>query len=182
MTTMDIDDIINQHAVYTLFGDIDGCVSEDFIRFAIAHNLNKKQTQAINLLLSTPGGNLTSAFAIIDIMQSSRIPIHTWALGEISSGGLMIFMAGTQGNRNIAPNCHIMSHQFTGSYEGKSHELASAHQDFNLTSQRVLQHYLKCTNLPQEAIMQQLLPPHDVYLTPQQAMSMGIADRIKCYE
>ena len=182
MTTMDIDDIINQHAVYTLFGDIDNSGSEDFIRFVIAHNLIKKQTHAINLLLSTPGGNLTSTFAIIDIMQTSRIPIHTWALGEISSGGLMIFMAGHLGDRNVAANCHIMSHQFTGSYEGKAHELASAQQDFDLTSQRVLHHYVQCTNLNQEEIMRELLPPHDVYLTPQQAVSMGIADRIKCYE
>lgn len=182
MPTVDIDIVLATNAVWTLFGDIDRATSEGFIRFVIAHNLTKQPVQAINLLLNTPGGDLTSTFAIIDIMRSSPIPIHTWALGEISSGGLMIFMAGNQGNRNVSPNCHIMSHQFTSSYEGKAHELASAQQDFDLSSQRVLQHYLKCTNLTQEAIVKQLLPPHDVYLTPQEAVNMGIADRIKCYE
>jgi ATP-dependent protease ClpP protease subunit len=116
------------------------------------------------------------------MITSSKIPVYTWGMGEISSGGLMIFMSGAKGYRSLAPNTHIMSHQWMGSFEGKSHELASAQQDFDLTTQRVLNHYNKCTNLDTNQIRKCLLPPHDAFLTAAQAVSMGIADRIHCYE
>lgn len=181
MQNFDVDTILHKHAVFTLFGEIDTCASEQFIRFLVAHNLRKKKCNHIDLLIQTPGGELTATFAIIDMIISSKIPVHTWGMGEISSGGLMIFMSGSPGFRNLAPNIHIMSHQWIGSFEGKSHELASAQQDFDLTTQRVLNHYNKCTNLNIEQIRKSLLAPHDAFLTADQALSMGIADRIQCY-
>lgn len=182
MQDFDIDTILNKQAVYTMFGEIDITVGERFIRFLLAHNFQKKKVKQINLLIDSLGGELTATFAIIDMITHSKIPVHTWGMGEISSGGLMIFMSGAKGFRSLAKNTHIMSHQWIGSFEGKAHELASAQQDFDITTHRVLDHYQKCSDLQPDQIRNHLLPPHDVYLTPEQAMSMGIADRIQCYE
>lgn len=174
----DVDDILNQEAIHTLFGEIDSHNVETTIRFILAHNSQPKKRKYITLIVNSEGGNLNDAFALIDIMTYSQIPVHTLGLGQISSSGLMIFMAGAPGHRVLTHNTHIMSHQWSGTFEGKLHELVSAQQDFELTTQRVLAHYVKHSKLTLEQIHAHLLPASDVYLTAAQAVQLGIADRI----
>jgi ATP-dependent Clp protease protease subunit len=176
-----VTDVLHNHGVCTVFGEIDICTSENVTQFLIAHNLKKSPVKPLHMVINSPGGDLAAAFAIIDLMRSSAKPIYTWAVGEICSAGLMVFMAGKRGNRNISPNCHITSHQFSSNFEGKAHELMNAQRDWQMSITRVIAHYLACCDLSQQQIEQDLLPPHDVFLTPQQAVDMGIADSIKCW-
>jgi ATP-dependent Clp protease, protease subunit len=174
-----VDDILNAEAIHTLFGEINQEQVESAIRFILAHNCVPKKKKFITLIVNSQGGDLNDAFALIDIMTHSKVPVHTLGLGQISSSGLMIFMAGAQGHRVLTPNTHIMSHQWSGTFEGKIHELLSAQEDFRQTTARMLAHYKRHSKLTEEQIQTHLLPASDVYLTAEQAVQMGIADRIQ---
>ena len=179
LTDFDTDQVLENHGVFTIFGPIDNQVGEAAVRFVLAHNLAKNKSKHISFVINSEGGDLNSAFAIIDVIRFSKVPVHTLGLGQISSSGLMIFMAGAKGHRGLTPNTSIMSHQWSGTFEGKIHELLSAQEDFEQTTNRMIEHYQTCSGLDEQFIRSRLLPPHDVYLTAEQAVNMGIADRIQ---
>lgn len=175
----DVDQILVQSAIHTMFGPVDQTSTETAIRFILAHNCAPKKKKFITLIVNSQGGDLNDAFALIDIITHSQIPVHTLGLGQISSSGLMIFMAGAPGHRVLTPNTHIMSHQWSGTFEGKFHELMSAQVDFQQTTKRMLAHYERHSKLTVPEIEKLLLPAHDVFLTAELAVQMGIADRIQ---
>jgi ATP-dependent protease ClpP protease subunit len=55
----------------------------------------------------------------------------------------------------------------------------SAQVDFAQTTQRMISHYERHSKLSVSDIQQHLLPAHDVFLSAEQAVQLGIADRIQ---
>ena len=131
------------------------------------------------MIICSPGGDLSAAFALIDVMRGSSIPIKTTGLGMIASAGLLIFISGTRGKRLLTPNTSILSHQFTWGSFGKERELFAAVQEFDLTTKRRKKHYKKCTGLSDKDIRKYLIPPQDVRLSAPEALKLGICDNEK---
>jgi len=133
------------------------------------------------LMICSEGGDLSSAFALIDTMRASQIPIKTIGLGLIASCGLLIFISGTRGRRILTPNTSILSHQFSAGSEGKSHELFATMREFELTNLRIVEHYRQCTGLSKRDIMEKLLPAQDVWLDHDSALELRLCDAISVY-
>jgi len=165
---------------YLLFNKpFDPSSTGDAIEFIIARNLMKKDyPKMIKMIINSPGGEVPSAFALIDTMRGSSIPVYTYGLGEIASCGLLTFIAGQKGHRYITQNTSILSHQFTWASWGKEHELMARVKEFNNTNERIIDHYKKCTGLSEAKIKKYLLPPEDVWLTAEEAIDYGVADKI----
>jgi len=142
------------------------------------NHVRKKKLKELLLMICSDGGDMASAFALIDVIRSSRIPIKTVGLGTIASAGLMIFIAGTPGRRILTPNTSIMSHQFHWGTMGKVHELFATVKEFELTHQRMIDLYRECTGLDDKKIAEVLLPPQDVYLSAQEALKYHICDHV----
>jgi len=174
----DIPDIESHH--YYLFNStFDASSTGDALKFILARNLMKKdRPKFMKFIINSPGGEVPSAFALIDTMKGSKIPVYTYGLGEIASCGLLTFMSGEKGHRYITRNTAILSHQFSWGSMGKEHELMASVKEFNNTSQRLVDHYRKCTGQNESTIKKYLLPPEDVWLTPREAIKYGIADHI----
>jgi ATP-dependent protease ClpP protease subunit len=130
------------------------------------------------MVISSVGGAVNDAFAIIDTMRAINIPVHTYGLGQIYSCGLLIFMAGEQGSRFLFKNTSILSHQWSGFDEGKEHELKAAQTERKLVNARMLRHYELSTGMSKADILEKLLPAGDVYLSPKQAVDFHLADKI----
>lgn len=140
--------------------------------------VRKKRHKELLLLICSNGGSTEDAFALIDVINSSRIPIKTVGLGSISSSGLLVFIAGAPGRRVLTPNTSILSHQFSWGSSGKEHELFATIKEFELTQKRMIAHYRRCTKLSDEEIRQILLPPQDVYLSAEEALKFNICDHV----
>ena len=164
---------------FLLMRDVDSESCQEAISWILSNNYSDNPPQILNLLICTPGGNLSTAFALVDIMRGSHIPIRTIGLGEISSAGLLIFMSGERGERILTPNTSVMSHQFAWANHGKYHELMATVKEYNHIQERLLNHYEKCTKLKRKEIVEKLLIPSDVWLSPEQAVKYGIADKVK---
>lgn len=151
------------------------------IEFILKKNFlpDNERPKHLTLMICSPGGQMPSAFALIDVMNGSAIPIHTIGLGEISSCGLLTFMAGAKGHRVLTPNTSILSHQWSWGSGGKEHELFAIQREFEHTKKRMYDHYVRCTGLSDKKIDKLLLPPHDVWLSAEEAVKYGIADEIK---
>jgi ATP-dependent Clp protease protease subunit len=162
-----------------LMGEIDNESVQPVIEWILYENfVSKKKKKELLLMICSEGGDMSSAFALIDVMRSSRLPIKTVGLGQIGSAGLLIFLAGSKGRRVLTPNTSILSHQFSWGSDGKVHELFATIKEFELTQKRMVQHYKECTGLGEEEIRTALLPPHDVWLTAEEALALNVCDAI----
>ena len=72
----------------------------------------------IALYINSPGGMVTSGFAIYDTMQYIGCPVSTVCMGTARSMGSFLLMAGTPGLRIALPNSSILLHQPLGRLPG----------------------------------------------------------------
>jgi ATP-dependent Clp protease protease subunit len=166
--------------IYYLCDEFNTNVAKDVVSWIVEANLNKnKKMDHLTLMITSYGGDLSAAFAIIDVMRGSKIPVHTVGLGCIASAGLLTFISGTKGHRTITPNTSVLSHQWSWGQVGKEHELLATMREFELTTIRMINHYKKCTGLSDKMIRERLLPPQDVWLSPAEALKYKLCDAVK---
>ena len=158
--------------------EINLATCKNAIEWIFEANFAEERPDMLNMIICSPGGDLNAAFALVDTMRGSAIPIRTIGLGQIASAGLMIFIAGDAGNRILTPNTSILSHQYSWGSEGKHHELWAVTKEFNLVHERMLNHYRLATGLNDIIIKEKLLPPQDVYLSAEEAVQLKICNYI----
>lgn len=170
---------LQDNGIMLLMGEISTESIKPVIEWILHENhVRKKKSKELLLMICSEGGALSDAFALIDVMHSSKIPVKTVGLGMIASAGLCIFIAGEPGRRILTPNTSILSHQFSWSSSGKVHELFATVKEFELTQQRMLDLYKTSTGLSEEEVLKILLPPQDVYLGAEEALQYRICDQI----
>ncbi len=77
----------------------------------------------INLYINSPGGSVTAALAIYDVMNHIRPDVSTTCIGLAASGAAVLLAAGQKGKRFTLPNSEIMIHQVIGQAEGQATEI-----------------------------------------------------------
>ena len=169
----------DEQSYYLLMNEISYESVQPVIEWILQCNFAEEKPEQLTLLICSPGGLLSSCYALIDVMRGSSIPVATVAIGEIASAGTMITMNGHPGMRFCTTNTSIMSHTYSSGAIGKHHELIAAVKDFEMTDKRILETYKRCTGLSEKVIREVLLPASDVYLTPEEAKKYRIIDHIK---
>jgi ATP-dependent Clp protease protease subunit len=159
---------------------INGLITEEVvgkaIRWIIYENIKGKDR--LTLYINSDGGNLTDAFALIDVMRMSEKPIRTIGIGSVCSSAFLIFAAGTKGHRLIGNNTTVLSHQFTDFAEGKYHDLKIKIKENERMNERMVALLTECSDLTEKEVKTKLLPPSDVWLSPKEVVELGIADSI----
>lgn len=163
---------------FLLFDKITPQNASAVVGWIISANMDHVKHPYLTLHVCSEGGELSPAFAIIDAMNHSGIPVRTIAYGEILSSGFMIFINGVKGHRQLMPNTAIMSHRFSAGIEGKMHELRSFQVESNNTHDRMVQHYMRCSGLSKAKVDKMLLPHEDVWLKCADVLELGCADSI----
>lgn len=171
---------LKEKGIFFLSGGFNEGTAKDIVTWILEANLAaKRDYEHLTLIINSPGGNVNAAFAIIDAMRGSAIPVHTVGLGLIASCGLLTFIAGEPGHRTLTPNTSILSHQWAWGSKGKSHELFAVVKEFELTDQRMVNHYARCTGLDHSVIREKLLPPQDIWLSAEEAKELNLCDHVK---
>jgi ATP-dependent protease ClpP protease subunit len=136
--------------------------------------LVQPRTDVINLLISSPGGDMSAAFALINTIKGSSIPVRTIALGNAESAGLCILMAGHQ--RVATPYTTLMSHEFNSGMEASYSGIKHLIKEFDEYYAKMLRFYKENTGLDEDFITKILLSEKDCYLTPEKAQEYNIVD------
>jgi ATP-dependent Clp protease protease subunit len=172
---------LSEKGVYYFSGDVALDSAKEVVTWILDENFktSKPNYDHLTLVITSFGGDMMAAFAIIDAMRGSRIPIHTIGLGVIASAALMMHIAGEKGHRTITPNTSVLSHQWSWGSFGKEHELLATQRQFELTTKRVLAHYRKCTGLSEKIVREKLLPAQDVWLSSEEALQYNLTDVVK---
>jgi ATP-dependent Clp protease, protease subunit len=139
-------------------------------------NLNRNP---IYLIVSTYGGSVDEMFSLYDIIKFLPCPIHTVALGKVMSAGVLLLAAGVKGKRLMGASARIMIHPMSGGVIGNIFELENQTQEARRLQTLMCQRLVKETTMSKKQVEDEIMKPMlDYHLTPQQAIKLGIVDRI----
>lgn len=164
-----------ENSIHFLTGDIEDYNIKECIKWIIYENLEAKE-KILTIYINSVGGNLYDAFALIDVMRTSRHPIRTIVIGSAMSAAFLIAASGTKGERYVAKNASLMSHQFSESTEGKYHDIKATMKENELCNEKMVTVLREATGLSTAMIKKKLLPASDVYLSAKEAIDLGVAD------
>ena len=113
--------ILNERKVF-LWGQIDDKSAKHVIERLLYLELIAPNKE-IQLIINSPGGYVTSGFAIYDTMKSISSPVSTVCSGLAASMGSIILSAGAKGRRFILPYARVMIHQPSGGAGGAASDI-----------------------------------------------------------
>jgi len=158
-----------------IFGQIDAEMAEGICTTLIA--LEALGAPEVNIWLNTPGGEMAAAFAITDIFHAIKCKVRVIALGECYSAGMNILVNGTPGMRLVMPNASLMMHEFGWAVEGRSSNIIATNIEVVNLHDKLQKMFVKYTNMTKKTI-DLYLKGSDTWLTPKEAVELGIADKI----
>jgi len=172
-------DGLKDYGIIYLSGILDDSASEDVCKEIIEYNVTGK-VDHIQLIINCPGGQTSAGFAIIDIMEWSKLPVYTTGIGMIASMGLLLFMTGKKGRRVITPRTSILSHRYSAMTIGNHSQLLAGRKEQDLAHDRIVEHYMNYSNInSKKGLEEYLLRDVDTWLSADEAVKYGIADIIE---
>lgn len=151
---------------------------ERAIRFITYHNYSENPPDYLQFIIQSPGGDANALFALVDTINNSQIPVSTLALGQVASCGTLLLCSGAKGSRYVSSTCMVMSHQYSWGSQGKYADMKNHRIPEDFYHSIMAQHYRINTGLSMNDIKKKLLPHEDVWLTPTEAVELGLADKV----
>ena len=157
-----------------------GEVSEESISLVVAQLLvyASQSHKPISLIISTYGGSVDEMFTLYDTIKFLPCPVHTIALGKVMSAGVLLLASGVKGKRMIGRNARIMIHPVSGGHQGNVFEVMNDTKEHKRLQDQMVSAIVKETKCPREDIEKIMTVGHDYYLLPEQAIKLGIVDKI----
>jgi ATP-dependent Clp protease protease subunit len=89
----------------------------------LLHLESEDPDKDIFLYINSPGGSITSLFAIYDTMQYIKPEVSTVCMGMAASAAAVILAGGAKGKRYALPHARIMLHQPHGGAQGQTTDI-----------------------------------------------------------
>lgn len=161
--------------IVVLHGDVnEHTISHVIVQLLQLANQNHKP---IHLVISTYGGSVDEMFSLYDTIKFLPCPVHTIALGKVMSAGVLLLASGVKGKRMIGRSARIMIHPISGGIFGNVFEAVNEVNEHKRLQSLMVEALLKETRLTKQEIEAIMKAGHDCYLTPEQALRMGIVDK-----
>lgn len=157
-----------------------GDVNESSISMVVAQllHLASLDNKPIHLVISTYGGSVDEMFTLYDTIKFLPCPVHTIALGKVMSAGVLLLASGEKGKRMIGKNARIMIHPVSGGVMGNVFEVINDTKEHKRLQDQMVAAIVKETKSSKSEIEKIMKSGHDFYLLPEQAVKMGIVDKI----
>jgi ATP-dependent Clp protease protease subunit len=130
----------------------------------------------IQLYINSPGGAISSGFAIYDTMQYVKPDVSTICIGLAASMGAFLLAAGAKGKRFALPNSEIMIHQPLGGTRGQATDIEIHAKHIIKTRENLNVILSERTGQPLEKI--QLDTERDFFMSSEEAKIYGIVDEV----
>ena len=101
---------------------IDDAVA-NLVMAQLLHLESEDPDRDVNLYINSPGGEITSLFAIYDTIQYIKPDVSTVCMGMAASAAAVILAGGTRGKRYALPHARVMLHQPHGGARGQAADI-----------------------------------------------------------
>lgn len=130
----------------------------------------------IQMYINSPGGNVTSGFAIFDTMNHIKPDVSTICVGLAASMGAILLTAGKKGKRFALPNADIMIHQPLGGSQGQAEDIRIQAEKILETRERLNKILAERTGQPLEKIEKDT--DRDFFMSAEKAVEYGLIDNV----
>ena len=130
----------------------------------------------IQLYINSPGGSITSGFAIYDTMNFIKCDVSTMCVGMAASMGAFLLAAGAKGKRKALPNSEIMIHQPLGGAQGQSVDVEIYAKRLIKTREKLNEILSEKTGQPIDVIARDT--DRDNFMSAEEALEYGLIDQI----
>ena len=137
---------------------------------------SQEATKDITLYINSPGGLVTAGMAIYDTMQYISSDIQTVVVGQACSMGSLLASAGTRGKRLMLPHARHMIHQPLGGASGQATDVEIRANELLRWKKELTEIYVKTTGQTYDKLAADM--ERDKFMTPEEAVAYGLADRI----
>ncbi len=167
-------DYLLRKRVITLEGQITIESASEIVRQLFV--LGSESSDNITMLINSGGGIVRAGLSIIDAMKLVSSEITCVCTGDAYSMAAFIFAQGDK--RLMLPHSKLMIHQaLIGGYiEGGSKTLAEISKNLNSISDTVTELLAERTGKTMKELKKAM--DHDNFMTPEEAISFGIADAV----
>ena len=176
-----LDSILSEHEpVIYLHGPVDGGISSKVIR-ALGEIEHVRKSPLAIIDLNTPGGDVSAMSAILSAMRGTHMKIATYNSSEASSAGSVILSAGEKGMRFSSPFSHVMIHEMLCWTPMEPVEDTRRRIEFIAHQNDAMMEFLAKNCGKTVKYLRKLIKDsdgRDLYLTPEQALELGIIDHI----
>ena len=166
--------LLNERIVF-LGTPIDDNVG-NLIMAQLLHLESEDPDKDINLYINSPGGDITSLFAIYDTMQYIRPDVSTIVMGQAASAAAVILAAGAKGKRYGLPHSRILIHQPHGGAQGQAVDIEIQAKEILRYRQLLDQILAEHTGQPIEKVKTDT--DRDFIMTSEQGKEYGIIDEV----
>jgi ATP-dependent Clp protease protease subunit len=131
----------------------------------------------LKMFINSEGGLTSIGWAIVDIMNAVRYPIHTYALGEVGSAAVDIFFNGYK--RYMTEHATLLIHSHTANRDGNYHELKAKEKFDEMEYNRLIEHLMLHSRYKsREEVLKKLVGPTDLWLNSKEALEHGLCDDV----
>lgn len=138
--------------------------------------LDAIEKKDIHLYINSPGGYVTSGFAIYDCIKSLKSDVSTICTGFAASMGSIILSAGTKGKRYIQPHARVMIHQPSGGARGPASDIQITAHEIILTKELSAQILADNCGQTFEKVMKDFNRDH--WMGAEESVTYGIVDKV----
>jgi len=148
----------------------------NLIMAQLLHLESEDPDKDINLYINSPGGDITSLFAIYDTMQFIRCDVSTVVMGQAASAAAVLLAAGARGKRYALPHSRVLIHQPHGGAQGQAVDIEIQAKEILRYRQLLDQILAEHTGQPIDKVKQDT--DRDFIMTSEQAKEYGIIDEV----
>lgn len=163
-----------KNRIILLSGEIDDILANTVVAELLY--LDSLSHEDISIYINSPGGNVTSGFAIYDTMNFIKSDVSTICLGMAASMAAFLLSSGKEGKRYALPNSEVMIHQPLGGASGQATEIKIAAEHILKTKKKLNEILAKNTGKSIKQIENDT--DRDNYLTANDAKNYGLVDII----
>jgi ATP-dependent Clp protease, protease subunit len=154
---------------------IDDTVS-NLVMAQLIHLESEDPDKDINLYINSPGGDITSLFAVYDTMKYIKSDVSTIVMGQAASAAAVLLAAGAKGKRYALPHSRILIHQPHGGAQGQAVDIEIQAKEILRYRQLLDEILAEHTGQPIEKIKADT--DRDFIMTAEQAKDYGIIDEV----
>ena len=132
----------------------------------------------IALYINSPGGSVTSGFAIYDTMNYIKCDVSTICIGMAASMGAFLLSSGAKGKRIVLPNSEVMIHQplISGGLGGQQTDIMITAKNLEKTRERLEKIIAKNCDKTYDEV--HTACERDNYMSAEEALAFGLVDKI----
>jgi ATP-dependent Clp protease protease subunit len=132
----------------------------------------------ITLYINSPGGVITAGMSIYDTMQYIKPDVSTVVMGQACSMGSFLAQAGAPGKRIVLPHSRTMIHQPSGGARGMQSDIEIQYKEITHMKKMLTELYVKHNTRGKTYEDFERDMDRDTFMTAQEAVEYGLADRV----